>query len=225
MDYPSNTESISRYFPFWERLTGQQAEALCRHIVPVRFVRGQNVHGASGHCTGAIVVKSGLLRVYMLSEAGREITLYRLYPGDICMLSASCVLSAITFDVLVDAESDTEVYLVNPGFFAQLCQENLYVENFALRIAAERFSDVMWAMQQILFMSFDKRLALFLCDELARTGGDTLHMTQEQVARYMGSAREVVSRMLKYFAAEGLVEVARGGIRVLDKERLRKMAL
>ena len=83
----------------------------------------------------------------------------------------------------------------------------------------------MWAMQQILFMSFDKRLALFLCDELARTGGDTLHMTQEQVARYMGSAREVVSRMLKYFAAEGLVEVARGGIRVLDKERLRKMAL
>jgi CRP/FNR family transcriptional regulator len=225
MKYPDCIESIRHIFPFWPHLTEPQAGELCRHIAPARFARGQNVHGASGHCTGAIVVKSGLLRVYMLSEAGREITLYRLYPGDICMLSASCVLSAITFDVLVDAEADTEVYLVNPGFFAQLCQENVYVENFALRIAAERFSDVMWAMQQILFMSLDKRLALFLSDELTRTGGDTLRMTQEQIARYMGSAREVVSRMLKYFASEGLVEVVRGGIRVLDKERLRQIAL
>ncbi len=225
MDYAKNTESIRRYFPFWDHLSQDQAESLIRHTTPARFVKGQNVHGASGHCTGAIVVKTGLLRVYMLSEAGREITLYRLYPGDICMLSASCVLSAITFDVLVDAESDTEVYLVNPGYFAQLCQENLRVENFALRVAAERFSDVMWAMQQILFMSFDKRLALFICDELARTGGDTLHMTQDQIAKYMGSAREVVSRMLKYFASEGLVEVARGGVRVLDRQRLREIAL
>ena len=224
MDYPSNTESISRYFPFWERLTGQQAEVLCRHIAPVRFVRGQNVHGASGHCTGAIVVKSGLLRVYMLSEAGREITLYRLYPGDICMLSASCVLSAITFDVLVDAESDTEVYLVNPGFFAQLCQENLYVENFALRIAAERFSDVMWAMQQILFMSFDKRLATFLAGELSKAENGIIRMTHEQIAKYTGSAREVVTRMLKYFANEGIVSLSRGAVQIINPEKLYRLA-
>ena len=81
----------------------------------------------------------------------------------------------------------------------------------------------MWVMQQILFMSMDKRLAVFLLDETAKNGTDTVKLTHEQIAKYMGSAREVVSRMLKYFAAEGLVSVSRGGIRLIDKSRLRDL--
>lgn len=214
---------FSSYFPFWDRIDDEQKRRLCSNAHYVQYKKGENIHGNGGGCTGAILIKSGQARAYMMSDEGREITLYRLDPGNICMLSASCVIQSITFDVFIDAEEDSEVYIINPSVFSQLCEENVYVENFALRMVTERFSDVMWSMQQILFMSFDKRLAVFLIDELAKTGGDTVHLTQEQIAKYMGSAREVVSRMLKYFSAEKLVTIIRGGVKVTDKKRLQKM--
>ena len=79
------------------------------------------------------------------------------------------------------------------------------------------------SVQQILFMSMDKRLAIFLLDETARTGGDTVFLTHEQIAKYMGSAREVVSRMLKYFSGEGIVSLSRKGVKIIDKQRLRAL--
>ncbi|MEG2396322.1 MAG: Crp/Fnr family transcriptional regulator [Oscillospiraceae bacterium] len=225
MNEKNCSELFSKCFPFWNKLTDSQKELLCLNTIETSYNKGQNIHGASGNCTGVIFVKSGTLRAYMLSEEGREITLYRLYSGDICMLSASCVLKSITFDVFVDSEDKSEVYVINPKIFSQLCDENIYAENFAMKTANERFSDVMWTMQQILFMSFDKRLAMFLIDELAKTNGDTIHLTQEQIAKYIGSAREVVSRMLKYFSSENLVEVSRGGIKIIDKERLKELII
>ena len=100
------------------------------------------------------------------------------------------------------------------------------VKIFSLEAALGRFSDVMWVMQQILFMSMDKRLAIFLLDEIAKNGDATVKLTHEQIAKYMGSAREVVSRMLKYFSVEGIIAVSRGeGIRILDKDRLRALTL
>jgi len=212
-----------KYFLFWDKITPEQQELLCRHTGKAVYEKGENIHGNSGKCTGAIAVKSGCLRAYMLSDEGKEITLYRLFPGDVCMLSASCVLKSITFDVYVDAEEKSEVYIISAKVFSELMAQNIYVENFALNMAATRFSDVMWAMQQILFMSFDKRLAVFLVDELSKDGGDTVNMTHEQIAKYIGSAREVVTRMLKYFSAEGLVELSRGGVKVLDKKRLKAL--
>ena len=140
-------------------------------------------------------------------------------------MSASCVLKAVTFDVFVDAEEDSECFVISGPAFAAVSERNPDIKVFALETAVSRFSDVMWVMQQILFMSMDKRLAIFLSDESARNGSDLIALTHGQIARYMGSAREVVSRMLKYFASEGIVEVSRGGIRILDKKRLRKLTL
>lgn len=161
----------------------------------------------------------------MMSDEGKDITLYRLHRGDMCMLSASCVLNAITFDVFIDAEEETECFVISGPAFAAVSERNPAVRIFALETAVSRFSDVMWVMQQILFMSMDRRLAIFLSDESARTGLDTITLTHGQIARYMGSAREVVSRMLKYFAGEGIVEVSRGGVTILDKKRLRQLTL
>ena len=169
-------------------------------------------------------MKSGCLRVYLLSETGKEVTLYRLNPGDICMLSASCVLQSITFDVFVDAEEDSECLILSSSAFSAVAENYPAVKIFALETAVSRFSDVMWVMQQILFMNFDRRLAIFLLDEMARTGDDTLHLTHEQIARNMGSAREVVSRMLKYFSSEGMTEVSRKGIKILNKQALQQLA-
>ena len=90
-------------------------------------------------------------------------------------------------------------------------------------MATERFSDVMWAMQQILFMSFDKRLAIFLLDESSALHSDELRITHEQIAKLMGSAREVVTRMLKYFSSEGYVTLSRGTVTLTDKAGLKKL--
>lgn len=205
---------------FWEKLSASQKDILTGHATVVRYEKNSAVHMAQLECVGLLLPKSGSLRVYMLSEEGKEITLYRVSAGDVCILSAACVLKTITFDVSIDAISDCELILIDSAAFSSLMKENIYVEAYAYKLATERFSDVMWAMQQILFMSFDRRLAVFLLDETAKAGTETLKMTQEEVARYMGSAREVVSRMLKYFSSEGLVQIARGEIRICDRKKL-----
>ena len=151
----------------------------------------------------------------------REITLYRLSPGDICMLSASCVLQSITFDIYVEAEVPSDCFMINGMAFSAVSERVLEVKNYALEIAVERFSDVMWIMQQIVFMSMDKRLAIFLLDEVTENGTDTVVMTHEQIARHLGTAREVITRMLKHFVSDGWVEVTRKGIKIIDKQKLR----
>lgn len=216
-------DSIYReIFPFWEKISDADREYICQNSHGITYPKGKNVHDGS-ECSGVILVRSGSLRLYIMSEEGKEITLYRLHKGDLCMLSASCVLTAVTFDVFVDAEEDSECCVVSGPAFAAVSERNPDIRIFALETAVSRFSDVMWVMQQILFMSMDKRLAIFLSDESARTGSDVITLTHGQIARYMGSAREVVSRMLKYFVNEGIVEVYRGGIRILDKKRLREL--
>lgn len=211
---------FAQHFPFWKHLTPTQQAMLCNHASLQSYPKGYNLHNGAEECAGLLFIRSGQLRVYLLSEDGREITLYRLYAGDICILSASCVLDAITFDVSVDTVEPSEILTVSASVFHKIADENVYAEAFGYRLAADRFSDVMWAMQQILFMGMDRRLAIFLADEMAKTKSNEIHMTQEQIAKYMGTAREVVSRMLKYFSSEGIVESFRGGIRIIDKNKL-----
>ena len=224
MDNARLTELFENTFPFWDIISDYDKQTLINSSYEVSFEKGRNIH--DGHeCTGLILVRSGSLRIYMLSDEGKEITLYRLFPSDICVLSASCVLNSITFDVFIDAEENSECVVVGGCAFEAITHQHPEVKIFTYETALSRFSDVMWVMQQILFMSMDKRLAIFLSDEIANRGGDTVSLTHEQIAKYMGSAREVVSRMLKYFSNEGLVEVSRKGIKILDKKRLRAMAV
>ena len=199
---PVNRNCLACAFPFWDQLTPEEQAQLCRFTRPVRYRKGERVHSPVENCVGILLLRAGQLRAYLLSEDGRDITLYRLFPG----------------------EEDTEAYCIGAGVFRQLMQQNVHVRCYAYQMTAERFSDTMWTMQQILFMSADRRLAIFLTDELAKTGGTDVRMTHDQIARYMGSAREVVSRLLKYFAGEGLVRLYRGGVTVLDKERLKQIA-
>ena len=217
------TTLFEESFPFYNLMSEADKETFCRTSHHIVFTKGNTVHNGS-ECTGVILIKSGSLRIYMLSDDGKEVTLYRLFPGDMCMLSASCVLDMITFDVFVDAEENSECVVVGGCAYESLSLRLPEAKIFALETALSRFSDVMWVMQQILFMSMDKRLAIFLLDELAKSGSDTVMLTHEQIAKYMGSAREVVSRMMKYFAREGIVEPMRGGVKIIDKRRLRELS-
>lgn len=211
-------------FPFWSEISEEDREYLCQNSLALTYPKGTTIHDGND-CSGVILVRSGSLRMYMMSDDGKDITLYRLHKGEMCMLSASCVLQSITFDVLIDAEEDSECYVISGPAYAQASEHNTNLKIFALETAVSRFSDVMWIMQQILFMSLDKRLAIFLLDESARIGNDVILLTHEQIARYIGSAREAVSRMLKYFANDGIVEVSRKGVKLVDKKRLRELTL
>lgn len=209
-------------FPFWCDISEADQNYICENSFAFTYPKGTNIHDGS-ECSGVIFVRSGSLRLYIMSEDGRDITLYRLHIGDMCMLSASCVLQAITFDVFVDAEENSECYIINGPAFAAVSERNPQIKIFVLEAAVSRFSDVMWVMQQILFMRLDQRLAIFLSDESARINSDMITVTHEQIARYIGSAREAVSRVLKYFANESLVATSRKGIKILDKKRLRAL--
>ena len=221
-------ELISLYkksFPFFDKMNNEDKETFLRSSHHRHIKKGTNIHDGN-ECTGVILLVSGCLRLYLLSDEGKEITLYRLFGGDMCIFSASCVLSSVTFDVFVDAEADSECVILGGCAFEDVTNRMPEAKIFALEAALSRFSDVMWVMQQILFMSMDKRLAIFLLDEVAQNGTDTVKLTHEQIAKYMGSAREVVSRMLKYFVSEGLISTSRSeGIKILDKKRLRSLTL
>lgn len=214
---------LQNHLPFWTQLNQPQKDLVLSNAKCSHYSKGQSIHCGESDCIGLLFIKKGTIRTYITSEEGREVTLYRLEEGDICILSASCVLHTIDFDVSIDAESECDIIQFNSHTFSKLSAENVYVELFSYKLATERFSDVMWAMQQILFTSFDKRLATFLLDESTKNKSLELAMTHEQIAKYLGTAREVVSRMLKYFSKEELVTLSRGGITIRDKEKLRKM--
>ena len=216
-------EFYETYFPFWNKLAEADKTLLCENTTEEHFAKTQTVHDNMG-CSGLFIVRSGRLRLYMLSEEGREITLYRLAPGELCMLSASCVLNSITFDVYVDAEVSTDCYRISSAAFGDVSSRYLEVKNYALETAVSRFSDVMWIMQQIVFMSMDKRLAIFLLEETQANGTDSVNMTHETIARHLGTAREVITRMLRHLAADGVIEVTRKGILITDKKKLRSIA-
>lgn len=210
-------ESRLEFFPHLEE---RDKRVVLENSALLRFAKGDTVYGAGTECLGVLVVKKGLLRAYILSEEGREVTLYKIYPGEVCVLSASCILASITFDVHIEAEEDSEVLLLNIAAFSGISQRNVYAENFSLNNAVERFSEVMGAMEQILFSSLERRLAGFLLEEAARSKGPKLELTHEQIARNIGSVREVVSRQLKLFSEAGLVRLGRGRIELLNEKGL-----
>ena len=216
-------EIYQEYFPFWSELGQSDREFLCKHSTEVHFEKAQAVHDNT-ECTGLYIVKNGRLRLYMLSEDGKEITLYRLSPGEICMLSASCVLQSITFDVYVEAEEPSDCYMISASALGAISEKVPTVKIFALETAVNRFSDVMWIMQQIVFMSMDKRLAIFLLEDAQVNSSDTITMTHEQIARHLGTAREVVTRMLKHLANDGIIGVTRKGITIVNKRKLQGIA-
>ena len=210
--------------PFWSSLTEQEQWRRCAEV-PLSAImkKGAFVHSSDNECLGMLFVLSGEIRTYLLSAEGREVTLFRLYPGELCVLSASCVISQITFDTQMTAGMDTDVLIIPANVIAALKEKNLHVRCFLYELATKRFSDVMWAMQQIMFKGLDRRLAEFLLAEAERTGSDTIRMTHEQIAQHISSAREAVARMLKSFSEDGLVELKRGAITLRDKNRLNRL--
>lgn len=214
-------EIIESRLPFWEDLSLPDRDLILSQITRQKFDKGMVVNRDFEGCQGAMILLSGQLRTYIVSEEGREVTLYRLRAGENCVLSAACLLDAITFEVIIQAAEDSDMLVIPTNILNKIIERNPVVELFLTRTANERFTDVMWTMQQILFMGADKRVAHFLWEEIKKSDTKILSYTHDEIARYIGSAREVVTRILKYFADEGVVALKRGRVEVTDFKKLK----
>mgnify|MGYP000847427170 CR=1 FL=1 len=215
------THYLKESYPFWNKLNSREQSLLISNSTMIRYEKDSFIYSRDEDCLGVFIVLEGQIRIYIQSEDSREITLFRLAPDGVCTLSASCLIQEITFDIQIEAEESSKILLSNTPAIRTLIDHNIYVENYIYKHTTEHFSDVMWAFGQILFSSFDKRLAAYLEDERIRSGSCVLKTTHEQIAKNLGSAREVVSRMLKYFEKEGIVLLSRGTITILDTGKLR----
>ena len=126
-------------------------------------------------------------------------------------------------DITIQAEKDTELWVIPAEIYKQVMDESAPLSNFTGEVMAARFSDVMWLIEQILWKSFDKRLAAFLLEEAAIEGTHTLRITHELIGNHMGNPREVVTRMLRYFQSEGMVKLSRGTVEIVNESRLRRL--
>ena len=215
---------FSQYFPIWNKLTPSQQQRL-RDVTDLQQIKsGTVIHDGSPECKGMVLVKSGQLRAYLLSEEGREITICRFFEMDICLFSASCVMPNMMFDVFIEAEKDTEIFVIPACLYQNLMDESLPLSTYSRDLITNHFSEVMWLMGQIMWRSFDKRLADFLLEESNLEGTKTLAITHEKIANHLGTAREVVTRMLRYFQSEGMVKLTRGTVELTDKKALQKLA-
>ncbi len=212
------------YLPFWSKLTAEQQQLLTQSVTMFHASKGDIVHNGTEDCIGPLIVVRGQMRGCSFSEDGREITLYRLFERDVCILSAYCMLNSLQFDISLQAEKDCILYRIPAPVYKKLMQESAPVANYTAELIASRFSDVMWLLDQILYKHLDSRLAAFLVNESQLTDSLSLKLTHEEIAHHLGSAREVVTRMLKYFQTEKMVEIGRGCLTITDLEKLTEVA-
>lgn len=211
---------FENYFPVWKRLTPAQQEQIRAGIVCQRVKKGTILHNGSIDCTGVFLIESGQLRAYILSDEGREITMYRLFDRDICLFSASCMMRSIAFDIIIEAQKDMVLWMIPVEIYKSIMEESAALAMYTNELMASRFSDVMWLIEQVMWKSLDKRLAAFLLEEAVIEETKQLKTTHENIANHLGSHREVITRMLKYFQAEGMVNLSRGTVEIIDEKKL-----
>ena len=214
---------FAEYLPVWDKLNPQQQERISQVIEFRTVPKGTRIHDSSAECLGLVMVKSGQLRAYILSEDGREITIGRLFEYDVSLLSASCVMPDLNFNVMIEAEKDTAFWSLPACLFKNLMEESVPIASFANSLISNNFSELMWLMEQIMWKSFDKRLAEFLLEESRLEESAELKITHEKIAAHLGTAREVVTRMLRYFQSEGMVKLSRGAIEIANEKKLTEL--
>ena len=214
---------FAEYFPIWDKLTPSEKERLSRGAVLRQVKKGALLHNGSMDCLGLLLVREGQLRAYIYSDTGREVTIYRLFERDICLFSASCIMQSIQFDITIEAEKNSLIWVIPPELYKDVMEQSAPLANYTSQIMASRFTDVMWLVEQIMWKSLDQRLAAFLLEESSLEDSPVLRLTHEKIASHMGTAREVITRMLRYFQEEGMVSLSRGTITIQDPERLARL--
>jgi CRP/FNR family transcriptional regulator len=217
-------EFLNANLPFFRKLNNQERELIAATGSRSAFSSGESILNKDKECNGLVIVQSGQLRAFFELEDGKEITLYRLLPRDVCILSASCVLKNISFEVTLEVEKDSEVYFIPALTWQKLTEANISVKEFSLELVSERFSEVMWVMEQMVSKSMGQRIVAFLLEQSVLENSQILTMTHDTIAKNIGTAREVISRSLKYLENEGLLKLSRGQIQITDLKKLHELS-
>jgi CRP/FNR family transcriptional regulator len=211
--------SFSEYFSIYNKLSPEDQKTLSDAAVLHRVSKGTLVHDGTD-CLGLLVIRSGQLRTFICSNEGKEVTLFRLFDRDTCLFTASCMMSSVQFDMMISAEKDTEFWVIPPRLYKTLSEKSAPLANYVNELMASHLTDILWLIEQIMWKSVDKRLANFLLEESALEASDILKLTHEAIANHLGTHREVVTRMLRYFQSEGMVRLSRGTVEITDAKRL-----
>ncbi len=215
--------SFQDYFPVWDQLDAGQQRRLLDSLSFQTAPRGTILHDGGMDSAGLFLVRTGQLRAYVLSDEGREVTIYRLFERDLCLFSASCIIRGIQFEVTIQAEKDTQLWRIPPAVYRSLMAESAAVANYTNELMASRFSEVIARMEQVIWKRMDKRVAAFLLQEAAIEGSSEPRITHEAIANHLGSHREVITRTLRDFQSAGMVRLSRGMVTLLDTEKLKAL--
>ena len=184
-----------------------------------RIPEGRDVFIEGDHVEAIALLISGVVRVYKIGATGREITLYRFGNGESCILTANAILSQKNFPAVATVEKEAEAIMIPADAFRDWVRRYDLWREFVFELLSERLSSVMAIVDEVAFHRMDARLASLLSERCQRS--DLIHMTHQEIAAELGSSREVISRILEDFSAQGMVEVSRGSIKILDRQALR----
>jgi CRP/FNR family transcriptional regulator len=209
--------SFSEYFSIYNKLSPEDQKTISDAAVLRKVPKGTLVHDGTD-CLGLLVIRSGQLRTFICSDEGKEVTLFRLFDRDTCLFTASCMMSSVQFDMMISAEKETEFWVIPPRLYKTLSEKSAPLANYVNELMASHLTDILWLIEQIMWKSVDKRLANFLLEEATLEDSDVLKLTHEAIANHLGTAREVVTRMLRYFQNEGYVKLTRGAVEITDRD-------
>jgi CRP/FNR family transcriptional regulator len=214
-------ERLLAAFPFFSTLPPRSLETILSRAVSKKLEHKQVLVGGGAECAFLPFVVEGTLRIYKASDAGREITLYRIERGESCVLSATCILNGGGFPAIAEAEGATEVVLLPAQLLTRLVKDNDEWRQFMFELYAKRLENVLALVDEVAFHHMDSRLAA----HLVRQAGErqkVVTATHGEIAAELGTSREVVTRILSDFEADGLIATSRGRIRILRADALRK---
>ena len=216
-------QMLKKAFPFWDDLTGEQRRDIQTNTVRNLCPKRTRLHFGGGECAGVQIIAEGRVRVFITSPGGGDITLFRLLEGDVSILSAACMLNSMDIELDMEMEEDCVIYTIPKKIYRKLYDESGAVKEYTMEMISEKFSDIMWLFNQFVFSNVASRVAGALLEHRGITGEDALNITHDALARDAGTAREVVTRILKQFQNDGLVKLTRGKIEVLDASGLGKV--
>lgn len=212
---------LKEFLPFFNELSKDELNKLLSISHIQNYSKGDLINSKySSNCSGIILVLKGQIRSFIHSKSGKEITIFRLLSRDFCLLSASCAFKNMSYDVSLEAEENSLVLIINGAYFKSLSDSNIHVQKFLFDLTQDKLSEVLCLIEDIVFLSFDKRLSKFLINESFLQNTTTLTITHDSIANNLGSAREVVSRMLKKFKLLNILKLHRGKIELIDKTKL-----
>jgi len=213
-----NFEALTALYPVLAQLPAGLLRRICDTLQAVSLAAGTTLFDERQPCLGFPFVLDGAIRVAKVSASGRELPLYRVLAGESCIITSSCLLGHADYNARGVTEGPTTLALLPRQLFDEMLAEPVF-RDFVFALFAERMAELMQLVEAVAFHKLDQRLAALLLGK-----GRVVHATHQHLADELGSVREIVSRLLKGFAEQGLVQLGREQVEVLDAAGLRRVA-